>query len=82
MGQPIGKVLTFTLTQLELAQTHRYMLFNCPIVDPFIGELRTQTKRWIRSRTWSKAEIIKAINKEVIVWFTHQVSLKFFMVYN
>ena len=44
IGRPIGKVSTFMLSQLELAQAHRYVLFNSTIADPFIEELRTQTK--------------------------------------
>ena len=82
IGRSVGKVLTFTLTQLELTQAHRYVLFNCPIADPFIEELQTQIKRRLRSQTRSEAEITKAINKEVVEWFARRVSLNSFVVYN
>ena len=82
IGRPVGKVSTFTLNQLELAQAHRYVLFNCSIVDPFIEELRTQIRRRLRSRTRLEAEITKAVNKEVVEWFARRVSLNSFVVYS
>ena len=82
ISQSVRKVFTFTLTQLELAQADRYVLFNCFIADPFIEELRTQIKRQLRSWTQLEAKVTKAINKEVIKWFAHYISLNSFAVYN
>ena len=74
IGRSVGKVSTFMLSHLELAQAHRYVLFNSTIADPFIEELRIQTKRRLRSQTCSEAEINKAVNKDVVEWFSRRVS--------
>ena len=36
IGRPIGSASTFTLSPLERLQAHRYLLFNCKEVHPFI----------------------------------------------
>ena len=66
LSWPIGKGSTFMLTKLELAQAHRYVLFNYSIVNPFIEEFKTQRKRWPRSRTRSEVEITKDVNKKLL----------------
>ena len=75
IGCSVGKVSSFMLSHLELAQTHIYVLFSCTIADPFIEELRTQTKRQLRSQTRSEVEINKIVNKEVDEWFFRCVSV-------
>ena len=36
IGRPVGSASTFTLSPLERLQAHRYLLFNCKEVHPFI----------------------------------------------
>ncbi|XP_077224998.1 uncharacterized protein LOC143858225 [Tasmannia lanceolata] len=35
-GRPIGNAKTCALDQVIVDQAHRYVLFNCPVVEPFI----------------------------------------------
>ena len=36
VGRAVGNAETFTLTQLERLQAHRYVLVNCKLVDQYI----------------------------------------------
>lgn len=36
VGRPIGKPTNYILNDLEKVQAHRYVLFNCPDVVPFL----------------------------------------------
>lgn len=36
VGRPIGKPTNYILNNLEKVQAHRYVLFNCPDVAPFL----------------------------------------------
>ncbi|XP_077219723.1 uncharacterized protein LOC143853913 [Tasmannia lanceolata] len=69
-GRPIGNAKTCALDQLIVDQAHRYVLFNCPVVEPFIEEhlkhIQTQHPR-VRPR------VIENIhNKKFPTWFrTH-----------
>jgi hypothetical protein len=36
VGKPLGKPSNFNLIELEKLQVHRYVLFNCDIVNPYL----------------------------------------------
>ncbi|RDX80641.1 hypothetical protein CR513_38787, partial [Mucuna pruriens] len=36
LGRPVGSSSTFTHTSLEKTQAHRYLLLNCPKVQPYV----------------------------------------------
>ncbi|XP_077250153.1 uncharacterized protein LOC143889727 isoform X1 [Tasmannia lanceolata] len=69
-GRPIGNAKTCALDQLIVDQAHRYVLFNCPVVEPFIEEhlkhIQTQHPR-------ARPRVIENIhNKNFPTWFrTH-----------
>ncbi|XP_060213431.1 uncharacterized protein LOC132640717 isoform X2 [Lycium barbarum] len=72
MFPKIGKSVAssyFKLPPMQKQQAHRHVLINCPAVDPFIQEFRTETKRRLRSRTRSESTIDKIVHKEFVSWF-------------
>ncbi|XP_077237173.1 uncharacterized protein LOC143878834 [Tasmannia lanceolata] len=44
-GRPIGKVSTLTLEERAIEQAHRYVLFNCEAVGPFLNTHITEVRR-------------------------------------
>ncbi|XP_057440968.1 uncharacterized protein LOC130732959 [Lotus japonicus] len=50
LGRPVGRSSAFTLTPLEKIQAHRYLLLNCPKVEPYVDEFKAVIKRRTRSR--------------------------------
>nr|XP_007134681.1 hypothetical protein PHAVU_010G067100g [Phaseolus vulgaris]ESW06675.1 hypothetical protein PHAVU_010G067100g [Phaseolus vulgaris] len=63
---PIGIVVsassTFELSTMQRTQAHRYVLFNCPEVTPFIQEFKSHLRRRSRGRRISNIEIERIIN--------------------
>ncbi|XP_060171296.1 uncharacterized protein LOC132602472 [Lycium barbarum] len=76
MFPKIGKSVAgsyFKLPSMQKQQAHRHVLINCPAVDPFIQEFRTETKRRLRSRTRSESTIDKIVHKEFVSWFQKRI---------
>ncbi|XP_060186724.1 uncharacterized protein LOC132616141 isoform X2 [Lycium barbarum] len=76
MFPKIGKSVAgsyFKLPPMQKLQAHRHVLINCPAVDPFIQEFRTETKRRLRSRTRSESTIDKIVHKEFVDWFQKRI---------
>nr|XP_009775626.1 PREDICTED: uncharacterized protein LOC104225505 isoform X2 [Nicotiana sylvestris] len=69
-GKPVGGSKTFTLTQLEKTQAHRYVLLNCAAVKPFI---RDYIRRSSRGRRPSITEVERRVNKEFPDWFPKRI---------
>ncbi|XP_009797930.1 uncharacterized protein [Nicotiana sylvestris] len=72
-GKPIGGSETFTMTQLEKTQAHRYVLLNCAAVKPFISEFRDYIRRNSRGRRPSTIEVERRVNKEFPDWFPKRI---------
>ncbi|XP_070026513.1 uncharacterized protein [Nicotiana sylvestris] len=72
-GKPVGGSETFTLTQFEKTQAHRYVLLNCAAVKPFISEFRNYIRRSSRGRRPSATEVERRVNKEFPDWFLKRV---------
>ncbi|XP_033515493.1 uncharacterized protein [Nicotiana tomentosiformis] len=72
-GKTVGGSETFTLTQLEKTQAHRYVLLNCAAVKPFISEFRDCIRRSSRGRRPAATEVERRVNKEFSDWFPKRI---------
>ncbi|XP_070031161.1 uncharacterized protein [Nicotiana tomentosiformis] len=72
-GKPVGSSLTFPLTPLVKTQAHRYVLFNCVAVNPFIDEFRDHIKKSTRGRRPSASDLERKVNKEFPYWFPKRI---------
>ncbi|XP_068498546.1 uncharacterized protein [Phaseolus vulgaris] len=75
---PIGRVVsassTFELSTMQRTQAHRYVLFNCPEVTPFIQEFKSHLRRRFRGRRISNVEIERIVNKDFMNWFPQRIN--------
>ncbi|OIT08741.1 hypothetical protein A4A49_62940, partial [Nicotiana attenuata] len=69
-GKPIGGSETFTLTQLEKTQAHRYVLLNCAAIKLLI---RDYIRRSSKGRRPSATEVERRVNKEFPDWFPKRI---------
>ncbi|XP_061355874.1 uncharacterized protein LOC133300365 [Gastrolobium bilobum] len=65
VGKPIGASTFFNLTNMERLQVHRHVLTNCPLVERYLQEFRTDVKRQLRRTSRNQAEIDKRVHKRV-----------------
>ncbi|XP_077248875.1 uncharacterized protein LOC143888370 [Tasmannia lanceolata] len=69
-GRPLGEVKSCPLDQTTIEQAHRYVLFNCPAVSPFIAEHVNHIQR-LHPRARAR-DIEQIHNKKFPTWFgTH-----------
>ncbi|OIT06463.1 hypothetical protein A4A49_61389, partial [Nicotiana attenuata] len=68
-GKPVGGSSKFPLTPLVKTQAHRYVLFNCVTVKPFIDEFRDHIRKSTRGRRPSALDLERKVNREFPDWF-------------
>ncbi|XP_061347422.1 uncharacterized protein LOC133292947 [Gastrolobium bilobum] len=73
VGKPIGASTYFNLTSMEWLQAHRHVLTNCPLVESYVQEFRTDLKRQLRRSNRSQAEIDRRVHREFVEWFSKRV---------
>ncbi|XP_070043308.1 uncharacterized protein [Nicotiana tomentosiformis] len=73
-GKPVGGSSTFSLTQLVKIQAHRYVLFNCSAVKPFIDGFRDHIRKITRGRRPSASDLERRVNREFPDWFPKRMS--------
>ncbi|XP_061339756.1 uncharacterized protein LOC133286368 [Gastrolobium bilobum] len=73
VGKPIGASTFCNLTNMERLQAHRHVLTNCPLVEKYLQEFRTDVKRQLRRTTRSQAEIDKRVHREFVDWFSKRI---------
>ncbi|XVE92524.1 hypothetical protein REPUB_Repub01dG0104600 [Reevesia pubescens] len=78
LGRPVGKVDDVIFYDKTLMQAHRYVLYNCDSVTPFIEEHREEIKRQQRSRnrkrSLNQVEIEKAHHSTFNDWFRSNIA--------
>ncbi|OIT02099.1 hypothetical protein A4A49_56806, partial [Nicotiana attenuata] len=72
-GKPVGGSSTFPLTPLVKTQAHRYVLFNCAAVKPFIDEFRDYIRKSTRGRRPSASDLERRVNREFPDWFPKRI---------
>ncbi|XP_061371520.1 uncharacterized protein LOC133314095 [Gastrolobium bilobum] len=73
VGKPVGGSSYFNLTPTEILQAHRHVLINCPAVDPYLQEFRTEVRRQLRPRTRNPTHIDKKVHREFVEWFSKRI---------
>ncbi|XP_021311082.1 uncharacterized protein LOC8069577 isoform X3 [Sorghum bicolor] len=72
-GKPLGKPSSYVLRALAKLQAHRYVLFNCSYVDPY---LRAHAEEIIKKGTRHRArhrDVEKIQNEKFHLWFRSHI---------
>lgn len=73
MGKAVGAFQSFELSDMVKTQAHRYVLFNCPQVKPYIDEFKDYLWRRSKGRRPTTTEIEKIVNKDFMDWFPRRI---------
>lgn len=76
VGKPLGKPSNLILTNMEKLQAHRYVLFNCDAVNPYLKEHASYLKRKRRDRRPTVKEIENLQNRYFSNWFREHIMQK------
>nr|XP_007140984.1 hypothetical protein PHAVU_008G157400g [Phaseolus vulgaris]ESW12978.1 hypothetical protein PHAVU_008G157400g [Phaseolus vulgaris] len=74
MVEVVSAASTFEMSTIERTQAHRYVLFNCPQVQPYIEEFRQHLRRRSRGRRIPNTELEKIVNKDFMNWFPQRIN--------
>ncbi|XP_047309914.1 uncharacterized protein LOC124913370 [Impatiens glandulifera] len=74
VGQHYGAIHVITLDEMTYIQAHRYVLFNCGIIEEFRRDHHTTIKRLHRHRRLSPREIEKKHCESFHEWLKEEVN--------
>ena len=78
VAKAVGSRKPYKLKEHEMLQAHRYVLFNCESVGPFIEEYKYIIKgkyQGVRAQRRPASEVHKTVHLEFPNWFRWRVSL-------
>ncbi|XP_052159472.1 uncharacterized protein LOC127776976 [Oryza glaberrima] len=69
VGKPLGKPRSYVIRGLTKMQAHRYVLFNCPDVDPYLRTHADEIRRTYRQGHITPKIIERIQNEKFHEWF-------------